>query len=837
MGEGEKLMGKHRNGKKNMRIKIAMSACVIFVLGTGIFGIFSLHGVKALINDDDTVHVKDEQIGVSSLIVGTHIMYLGAVTDELYATAAESAKKVGMYEVYYKSELADGSWYEISGAEGLADISTSGKIVTADVIENLNLQYYTKEDGITYDLRTGGAVNVFDIDNPYDLGSNSDMEDIKTQYDMLSGKEEKTKSDEYYIGLIDDFFSEELDNSETKELDDKLDSLWRVYQNADDDMREQLMSVMGELDDKRRSIVGNQLLSGMLDELLDKVGLSASSDNELVMNNQLYEAVGNAINEVAQTTAECESNLPSGDSGFTQVQEELKEKLIAAAQSGNADECKNICSDIKALNNIQSGISGDSAAELEILKELVDKQYGICTDMLEQGAGAEYDNIKQTSSDTVARKYLNARKNELDKSLTELADMLDKAAGRMGRDSAKEYLDKAISDIEGLGSRIKSDDFEKYAIASLNKCAGLIEDKYKSVAASGSNRMDSLLADREQNIINRLDALDKNDYEQALLYENRIEHLDEEIAAYEKELNAIIESPNSTAAQKQNAMAQLNSQGLVANINSIAEETVENIQNGDLSTVLENIDVLSAFSDSNPSTLLNALTDIYSGLEEAEFNMTLSQEQKDVIEQAKDKIADSVSSNAKAFVGNSITVDSVYAAIEEITGMSFDSLDDRMKIVAIVAVNSYAKTIDSEILYTISSAMASKAFGSNNDYIYKQLKDGASDYVSSEAISRVMGYRYIYSDTNKNVILQKGIDYYSFTAFDKRVSERDGYVDEMTVPAKLQGTVYIPDDYATEHFRCYVFTIERSDYSVVIKPDMENEIIDFTSAFIKLLLD
>ena len=837
MGEGEKLMGKHRNGKKNMRIKIAMSACVIFVLGTGIFGIFSLHGVKALINDDDTVHVKDEQIGVSSLIVGTHIMYLGAVTDELYATAAESAKKVGMYEVYYKSELADGSWYEISGAEGLADISTSGKTVTADVIENLNLQYYTKEDGITYDLRTGGAVNVFDIDNPYDLGSNSDMEDIKTQYDMLSGKEEKTKSDEYYIELIDDFFSEELDNSETKELDDKLDSLWRIYQNADDDMREQLMSVMGELDDKRRSIVGNQLLSGMLDEFLDKVGLSASSDNELVMNNQLYEAVGNAINEVAQTTAECESNLPSGDSGFTQVQEELKEKLIAAAQSGNADECKNICSDIKALNNIQSGISGDSAAELEILNELVDKQYGICTDMLEQGAGAEYDNIKQTSSDTVARKYLNARKNELDKSLTELADMLDKAAGRMGRDSAKEYLDKAISDIEGLGSRIKSDDFEKYAIASLNKCAGLIEDKYKSVAASGSNRMDSLLADREQNIINRLDALDKNDYEQALLYENRIEHLDEEIAAYEKELNAIIESPNSTAAQKQNAMAQLNSQGLVANINSIAEETVENIQNGDLSTVLENIDVLSAFSDSNPSTLLNALTDIYSGLEEAEFNMTLSQEQKDVIEQAKDKIADSVSSNAKAFVGNSITVDSVYAAIEEITGMSFDSLDDRMKIVAIVAVNSYAKTIDSEILYTISSAMASKAFGSNNDYIYKQLKDGASDYVSSEAISRVMGYRYIYSDTNKNVILQKGIDYYSFTAFDKRVSERDGYVDEMTVPAKLQGTVYIPNDYATEHFRCYVFTIERSDYSVVIKPDMENEIIDFTSAFIKLLLD
>lgn len=837
MGEGEKLMGKHRNGKKNMRIKIAMSACVIFVLGTGIFGIFSLHGVKALINDDDTVHVKDGQIGVSSLIVGTHIMYLGAVTDELYATAAESAKKVGMYEVYYKSELADGSWYEISGAEGLADISTSGKIVTADVIENLNLQYYTKEDGITYDLRTGGAVNVFDIDNPYDLGSNSDMEDIKTQYDMLSGKEEKTKSDEYYIGLIDDFFSEELDNSETKELDDKLDSLWRVYQNADDDMREQLMSVMGELDDKRRSIVGNQLLSGMLDELLDKVGLSASSDNELVMNNQLYEAVGNAINEVAQTTAECESNLPSGDSGFTQVQEELKEKLIAAAQSGNADECKNICSGIKALTNIQSGISGDSAAELEILNELVDKQYGICTDMLEQGAGAEYDNIKQTSSDTVARKYLNARKNELDKSLTELADMLDKAAGRMGRDSAKEYLDKAISDIEGLGSRIKSDDFEKYAIASLNKCSGLIEDKYKSVAASGSNRVDSLLADREQNIINRLDALDKNDYEQALLYENRIEHLDEEIAAYEKELNAIIESPNSTAAQKQNAMAQLNSQGLVANINSIAEETVENIQNGDLSTVLENIDVLSAFSDSNPSTLLNALTDIYSGLEEAEFNMTLSQEQKDVIEQAKDKIADSVSSNAKAFVGNSITIDSVYAAIEEITGMSFDSLDDRMKIVVIVAVNSYAKTIDSEILYTISSAMASKAFGSNSDYMYRQLKDGASDYVSSEAISRVMGYRYIYSDTNKNVILQKGIDYYSFTAFDKRVSERDGYVDEMTVPAKLQGTVYIPNDYATEHFRCYVFTIERSDYSVVIKPDMENEIIDFTSAFIKLLLD
>ena len=254
-------------GNRKLRKIFMIPVCAVLIPAAGILTTFYLQNVRALINDEDTVHVSDSQIGVSSLIVGTHIMYLGAVTDELYATAMQSAEQAGVYEIYYKSELADGAWYEISGAEGLADITASGTMIPVSTIENLNLQYYTKEDGITYDLRTGSAVNIFDIDNPYDLYNSSVMEDIKLQYDILSDKEEKTKSDEYYMDILDDFFAADVKNGETTQLDEEIDALFGIYQRADESMREQLMSVMKELDDERRAMVGSDLLDGGLNEL------------------------------------------------------------------------------------------------------------------------------------------------------------------------------------------------------------------------------------------------------------------------------------------------------------------------------------------------------------------------------------------------------------------------------------------------------------------------------------------------------------------------------------------------------------------------------------------
>lgn len=826
------MRGFGRGNRKLGKVFI-IPVCAVLILATGILTTFYLQNVRALINDEDTVHVSDSQIGMSSLIVGTYIMYLGAVTDELYATAMQSAEQAGVYEIYYKSELADGAWYEISGAEGLADITTSGTMIPVSTIENLNLQYYTKEDGITYDLRTGSAVNIFDIDDPYDLYNSSVMEDIKLQYDILSDKEEKTKSDEYYMDILDDFFSADVKNAETTQLDEEIDALFSIYQQADESMREQLMSVMKELDDERRAMVSSDLLDGGLAELLDKAGLYSSSDEEITMNSQVFEAVSAALKNAAEE-ADSKASYSDENSGLSQTDSELTQSLIDAAKQGNSEECKNICDKLEALDNIRNGSSGSLSTELEVLDELTQKQYIICEELLTKTK--DYDNIKNAGSDTVLKKYLNEKKQELDRAFNELADMTDKAVARLGRDEAENYIEVKLAGVRQLVNEIPSDAFESYAKASVEKYEERLVGAYAKLAASGSNRMDSLTAAREEAILDRLDALDRNDYDAAYMHEIEIENYDEQIAEYEKELTAIIDSPNSTDAQRQSALAQLDSTSMVAAINNIGSEAVEDIQYGDFSTVADRIDMLADFSSSNPSTVLNNLKDIYSELAGAEFNMQLTQDEQNLIEDAKEQIVSALTQNAMTFAGNSITVDSIYAAVKDIMGHSFDLLDDREKAAVLVGVATYAQTIGSEVLLNVASSMASKMYGDNNIYIYRQLQDEISVYVSCEALAKVTGYRYIYSDTKKNVILQNGIEYYSFTAFDDVVGKRDAGSDSMPYPAKLQGTVYIPDEYVSQKFRCDSYYIEKSVYAIIIPEDMTDEIMDFTSSFIRELI-
>ncbi len=821
-------MKNSRRGSKKLKKIFIIPVCTVIIVATGVLTTFYMQNVRALINDEDTVHVSDSQIGMSSLIVGTHIMYLGAVTDELYAIAMQSAEQAGVYEKYYKSELADGAWYEISGAEGLADIM-SGTIVPVSTIESLNLQYYTKEDGITYDLRTESAVNIFDIDDPYDLYNSSDMEDIKLQYDMLKDKEEKTKSDEYYTDILDDFFSSEMKTDETTQIDEEIDALFNVYQQADEPMREQLMAVMKQLDDDRRAAVSGALLDGELGELINKTGLYDSADEELAVNSQVFEAVNEALKNTAQK-ADSYTSYSDENSGLSQTDMELTQSLIDAAKSGNSDECKNICDKLKALDNIRNGISGDFSAELELLDELTQKQYMICEELLTKTD--DYDR----GSDTVLKKYLSEKKKELDRAFNELADMVDKAVDRLVRDEAQVYISEKLAMVQQLMNEVLQDEFESYAKASIEKYQERLVGAYAKIVASGSNRMDSLTAAREQAILDRLDALDRNDYDAASIYKYDIENYDEQIAEYEKELTAIIESPNSTEAQRQNALAQLDSTSMVAAINNIGSEAVEDIQNGDFSAVADKIDMLAGFSGSNPSTVLNNLKDVYSELAGAEFNMQLTQDDINIIEDVEEQIVSYLTRNAMTFAGNSITVDSIYGAVKDIMGQSFDMLDDCQKTEVLVGVSTYAHTIGSEVLFNVASSMASKMYGDNNKYIYRQLQDEISVYVSCDALAKATGYRYIYSDTKKNVVLQNGIEYFSFTAFDEVVEKRDGGSDIMPYSAKLQGTVYIPDEYVWQNFRCDSYYIEKSVYAVLIPADMEDEIISFTSAFIQQLI-
>ena len=152
-----------KKGKSGSIIKALLAMVLVAALTVG--------GVSlsyALIDETNAVHIKASEIEDATLIIGTHLIYLESISDQIYQIAMKSAEEANQYSRYYKSELAGGVWYEITEAGSLADITTDGIVVENSVIESLFMTHHTKSDGITYDLLTGNAVSIFDINNPYD---------------------------------------------------------------------------------------------------------------------------------------------------------------------------------------------------------------------------------------------------------------------------------------------------------------------------------------------------------------------------------------------------------------------------------------------------------------------------------------------------------------------------------------------------------------------------------------------------------------------------------------------------------------------------------------------
>lgn len=165
---------------KTSRQFIPMTAVIVLLLL--LFGTLLVRGYW---NESIAVHVKAQDIEPSTLIIGTHLIHLSALNDPLYEIAQTSSEESSQIEVFYKSELADGAWFNITSASTLEDITTGGMPVEDEVIEALFLTHHTKSDKVTYDLRTGEPVNMFDIRDPYALESLDEVAPLKMQYDFI----------------------------------------------------------------------------------------------------------------------------------------------------------------------------------------------------------------------------------------------------------------------------------------------------------------------------------------------------------------------------------------------------------------------------------------------------------------------------------------------------------------------------------------------------------------------------------------------------------------------------------------------------------------------------
>ena len=264
----------------------------------------------AMIDETNSVHIDAGEIEDSTLIIGSHLIYIGSMKDQIYQIAMDSAAEATQHKRYYKSELAGGVWYDITDAGTLADITTAGVVVPDREIEALYITHHTKSDGITYDLRTNKAVCVFDIKNPYDLEHMEEMEAIKRQYDSMAQLAEPSKTNERDMLLIEEIFDKERHTEKTDELDAALYGLQGYYEvltrdGAEEENSAMVMHVMEKIDASRRT----EVLQLLNDTELQKFAQVASREytyvkGEVTGEVKVEDLIGEKAAQMAKAAGE-----------------------------------------------------------------------------------------------------------------------------------------------------------------------------------------------------------------------------------------------------------------------------------------------------------------------------------------------------------------------------------------------------------------------------------------------------------------------------------------------------------------------------------------------------
>ncbi|MDO4531658.1 MAG: hypothetical protein Q4C06_06715, partial [Bacillota bacterium] len=99
------------NQKKTKQLfKMIPAVIAALVIGGSAFAF-------AMIDESNSVHIKAGEIENSTLIIGSHLIYLGSLTEQNYAIAVETEAESNQYTRYYKSELVGGAWYDVTEAE------------------------------------------------------------------------------------------------------------------------------------------------------------------------------------------------------------------------------------------------------------------------------------------------------------------------------------------------------------------------------------------------------------------------------------------------------------------------------------------------------------------------------------------------------------------------------------------------------------------------------------------------------------------------------------------------------------------------------------------------
>lgn len=606
---------------------------------------------SALFRTEDAVRRSYEQLQEvenSTLIVGTHFIYLHSLNDDIYRIAMDSASASGQGRIYYKSELAGGIWYDITDAGSIQDITSSGSIADREELEALYFTHHTKSDGITYNLATNEAMCIFDIDVIYELEKMAELEELKMQYDNMKESNSSDKTVKRNLDLTRNFFKTQVISDTTQECDRQLNALNGYYQelaasHAESKDTETVLKVMEKVDYARKAAV-----FGLVDTALSKLennvnGSSSDASGDFSIDDALLTAIGNSQHTLSESITEAQGNmLAEGNTVISEMEYKLSVEMTENALAGNYAACDEQNMKLQYLGNISEERIVSREGELELLEELINRadiKYGVG---LSSGETQDYKDLtarnvshaalqNRIREDTAGAGAAKAElqfliQGKIDRELQQDAEtyVLQRIQGAakfrsvIGKDAyEQEYLstvEEYVTWLEGLLSKLKNGNSQSKEEGLYEQKADLQELKQKA--------LDGLDLDTARRIDAQIAAVDEDILKQQSSGEGSLSDLVQQKAQIEKKLegspdNASLQVQlSSVEAQIAEISAGLEENSQAAAIMNSKKEALKLIAGTDTSqqtveAIEHHVNVLTDFVEGGSPLALEALKEIY----------------------------------------------------------------------------------------------------------------------------------------------------------------------------------------------------------------------------------
>ena len=853
MKKNEKAKKVSKAAAKNGFGKIAIVSMVAMVAAAvvAIYGSYA----KGAFDETDAVTFQEykasHNIENSVLFIGTYIIHKDAMTEELYEKAYDSAASSGQDVPYYKSEIGNGEWYDLSQAENVSDITADGTaLVDESEIDPLFVQFYVGADGVVKNYKDE-VVNPFDIPSPYDLSNLPEFEQLWFQYAQSTSHEPVSRdkflenrfsedknvedSDNYLYDAISTFFKLDLTDDDTRALDEKLANMYAWKQelmNAGrDEDAETVYTLCSMIDAQRRAIVYDKLAteaenwrsanpalgtsvmpkSNNSNVSFSLFSFSAAEEYPVNYDTRTSSLVG-ALYDICSGSQYDDDDPFEQDSGIMDAINEANSacqtSYIEYSSKALADEdtvlghYKYIYSNsvmeskseesltkLRSLMNIEKDVIADKSKELTVLEsDLLPYGQSRFKSIVTSGEGSDYRSaVAAGKSKAVTTQILTDLANETESRRTQYQALIDAKQKRMDAADALEYVQGIKAWAEEVKATIPNDDFKGDAEDALDKFIKYLKDLENSIKNSDG----SLLDDME-----KLQA-QKDD-----LNTKRQNALDNNDLAGAAKYDALI-----AAVDKQ--MDELGGNSNAELADSLLDKAKEAAAEGNADALSNAMDALAEMGAAEQmAELVDKLEDMGANAEviaEAEAALADAEANSGPDSLAGDGTdADADGSGDKTGLLG-LSDDEMMSLLEDLFGMAFEDMSPGMKA-EFLAVLSILGNEGYDNFAALAAKIAQKLSEEGNQYIYTPYKNDADNiYISLVSVSTAAGYRYVSTGDACTLAKSKGSLTYTFSPYGlkyEKIESGESSEEDLLHTVVTQNNMYLRSEDAKAIFDC-----------------------------------